>query len=197
MGLEVEANTKICHKLYWFFSICRYKDVSDYFEYDLAILRLERPFKFSVYISPICVRFTTKREHDNWMNRETGYFTAWSSIPNQSYALQRNSMTTLSRDSCNELVNRSVGYPLPTDKFCIYNQQNVTACRGDSGGGFFVQNKFIASGYWYYEYQLLGVLSNVPRSHHDCSLDTVIAMTDLHYHYQFIYREMQKDVKIY
>ena len=137
------------------------------------------------------------------MNGTTGYLTAWSSISehhiiyNISYALHRNSMTTLSRDSCNELVNRSVGYPLPTDKFCIYNQHNVKACRGDSGGGFFVKRKYTTKYHGNDEYLLLGVLSNVPRSDHDCSLDTVVAMTDLHYHYQFIYREMQKDVRIY
>ena len=175
--------------------LLRYRDKATHFEYDLAVLRLVSHLRFSDSISPVCLHF--KEGGDKYvLDKQQGYFAGWGITEEQKLAdeLRRVSMTTLSRESCSQRIEANdVGYSLPQDKFCIINDYKSTACRGDSGGGFVVSNSQYHQGKLIIEYQLLGVISNIPIKAQDCSRDTVVVLTNVQFLETIIKEQQLKD----
>ena len=122
-------------------------------------------------------------------SNQKGFITGYG-LRNQ---LERLKMLTLAYHDCK---NKSPpDTPVASDKFCIFNNEGASVCRGDSGGGFFQQ----LTNHDDFEntYILLGVISNMPTTKNDCrrtDADSYAAITNIYYMDLEFYKKLQNAI---
>lgn len=110
------------------------------------------------------------------LSNKKGFITGYG-LRNQ---LERLRMLTLAHHDC--LSKSPPDAPVALDKFCIYNNEGASVCRGDSGGGFFERIEHVDDVE--FTYRILGVISNTPTTKNDCTRtenDAYVAITNIHY----------------
>ncbi|XP_037822837.1 modular serine protease-like isoform X1 [Lucilia sericata] len=143
---------------------------------DIAFLKLKTGLRFSETIASICMPNQIRNSASNYiLSNQPGFMTGFG-LNNH---LERLNMLTLDYNECyKKSVNDA---PIADDKFCIINKEGASVCRGDSGAGFFTENRNLDNEIIY---RLLGVISNTPTTRNDCTLvddDAYVAITNIHY----------------
>ncbi|KAJ8406710.1 hypothetical protein AAFF_G00296260 [Aldrovandia affinis] len=120
----------------------------DNHDYDLALLKLERPFSAGTLAQPACLPSPTHLLEPGLLCWVTG----WGALKegaSSSNILQKVAVPLISEDVC----NRSYGYRITPRMLCAgFHGGGKDACQGDSGGPLVCQE---TSGRWF----LAGVVS--------------------------------------
>ncbi|XP_065372377.1 uncharacterized protein LOC135964186 [Calliphora vicina] len=144
---------------------------------DIAFVKLKTALRYTETIAPICLPNDIRNIASNYVMSNQNGFLAGFGVKNQ---LERLKMLMLSYHDCSQ---KSPPYaPLTDDKFCIYNNEGASVCRGDSGAGFFKEDKNSEDNE--ITYRLLGVISNTPNTKNDCTRlddESYVAITNIHY----------------
>ncbi|KAJ8001646.1 hypothetical protein DPEC_G00171630 [Dallia pectoralis] len=117
-------------------------------DYDLALLRLERPAAPGTMAQPVCLPSPTHQHEPDLLCWVTGWGTLQEG-GSPSNVLQKVDVRLVSEQAC----VRSYGYVVTPRMLCAgYRSGNKDACQGDSGGPLVCQE---TSGRWF----LVGVVS--------------------------------------
>lgn len=161
----------------------RYKDVLLSYQNDIAVLVLNNHIIFKTYIKPVCV------EWQNYSNRSMksgiiGRVAGWGKIEdgNPSNELRVADLPTLSYDDCIERAEPQHKVLVTGDKFCVFIQNGIGVCEGDSGGGFAVP-KIVGGAKTYFLWGIVSNgLNNAINNNDDCSSSYLTAFTNIQYH---------------
>ncbi|KAI8124726.1 Modular serine protease [Lucilia cuprina] len=144
---------------------------------DIAFLKLKTGLRYSETIASICMPNEIRNTASNYIPSNWKGFMTGFGINNH---LERLKMLTLAYHECRE--KSPIDAPIADDKFCIINKEGASVCRGDSGAGFFIENRNLDDNEIIY--RLLGVISNTPTTKNDCTRvddDAYVAITNIHY----------------
>lgn len=159
-----------------------YLPESDTQEFDIALLRLERPVKYSNYIRPICLPFAEGLRTANldgvpltaagWGISETGNTTffpiylmhlefngnVYHFAGRNSVLRKQISLNGMPSHQCNKIY-RVQNTPLGMNQLCAGGIDGFDKCRADSGGSLMsLSNSNRQNPYWY----LAGVIATKP-----------------------------------
>ena len=157
---------------------------------DIAFVKLKNPLRYSETIASICIPKVERDTASKYIPSNLKGFITGYGLRNQ---LERLKMLTLAYHDCNSKSPPDT--PVASDKFCVYNNEGASVCRGDSGGGFFQQlrnHDDIEN-----TYRLLGVISNTPTTKNDCTRtddDAYVAITNIYYMDQQLYTKLQNAI---
>nr|XP_023699216.1 complement factor B-like [Paramormyrops kingsleyae] len=137
--------------------------IPEFYDYDVALIQLDKDVKFDVKIRPICIPCTketsqalglpdtaTCKEHEDILLKskfEQASFTAATTYIKKNVTIKLGAQ----RDSCigdaiyAERMNVTKASDIVTDNFLctggIEGETNNIACKGDSGGALYVERK--------------------------------------------------------
>ncbi|XP_055389327.1 modular serine protease-like [Condylostylus longicornis] len=146
---------------------------------DIAVLILDHHIQYTSHIKPICIEWKPYNEY-LVQDRIIGRIYGWGSTSSDDESpgeLQTINMLTIENGLCKRMVHPNFRADIGGDKFCSTNEENATACRGDSGGGF-----VIASG----SHFLLGVVSTGIDFKKYCSDGFITTCTNIQFFQDFI-----------
>ncbi|XP_060137222.1 serine protease 27-like [Zootoca vivipara] len=105
---------------------------------DIALLRLQRPMKYTPYILPVCVPFPSAVFPEGMACFVTGWGYIGFDEPLPSpQTLQQVQVSLIDVDRCNKMFNvpPTGSNPVTDDMICAgYKEGGKDACQGDSGG---------------------------------------------------------------
>ncbi|KAM3964807.1 cationic trypsin-3-like [Aphomia sociella] len=107
-------------------------NLSTQFAYDIALLFLEKPIKFTDKAKKAIIV-----NHNRWMNVKEKKFIAtgwgWTTHggPISETGLMMTTLQFVTTENCSKLH----GIKLTADMFCLYGEGERDTCKGDSGGG--------------------------------------------------------------
>ncbi|XP_055389439.1 chymotrypsin-C-like [Condylostylus longicornis] len=119
---------------------------------DIAVLVLDRHFKYNPVIAPVCLDWDLSSHSDHY-DRLSAVLYGWGhTSPDEiaSSTLLKINLKTIESTDCKKLVDRNYRPDISRDRFCAINDNNATACGGDSGGGLITMRE---------GYKLTGVVS--------------------------------------
>jgi secreted trypsin-like serine protease len=117
---------------------------------DIAILRMASPVEFSSFIQPVCVP-----DHDTVTTDIEGYVVGHGKSDDwmTEDIAKKSKLTAISAIDC-ITTHKDHNKGVSRDSFCA-SSLNSAPCFGDSGGGFYVQNKVTG------RYAVSGVVSQL------------------------------------
>ncbi|XP_055389318.1 uncharacterized protein LOC129618538 [Condylostylus longicornis] len=119
---------------------------------DIAVLVLDRHFKYNPVIAPVCLDWEISSYNDHYDSLSAVLYgwghTSSEEIPSTN--LLKINLRTIENVDCRKLVDRKYAFDISSDRFCAVNKDNATACGGDSGGGLITVRE---------EYKLTGIVS--------------------------------------
>ncbi|XP_017772045.1 PREDICTED: serine proteinase stubble [Nicrophorus vespilloides] len=129
--VERAVKKKIVHPLYNFFT----------YEYDLALVQLDKSLDFAPHISPICLPAT-----DDLLIGENATVTGWGRLSEGGTlpsVLQEVQVPIVSNDRCKSMFLRAGRHEFIPDIFLCAGHENggQDSCQGDSGGPLQVRGK--------------------------------------------------------
>ncbi|XP_026471619.1 modular serine protease-like [Ctenocephalides felis] len=153
-----------------------YQGVLQNYAHDIAILKLETPIRFSMYVAPVCMDWDVSAYEvaDGDMGKVAGWgLTEEHGEPSEW--LQWITLPKVSKEDCLRESPHDFQPFIVDDKFCAGYLNGSSVCRGDSGGGlsFQVQDK----GKLYYF--LKGIVSVGPNSNGTCNSHKYTAFTSI------------------
>ncbi|GLV41138.1 Stubble [Carabus blaptoides fortunei] len=122
---------KLVHPKYNFFT----------YEYDLALVKLDKPLEFAPHISPICLPAS-----DDLLIGENATVTGWGRLSEKGTlpsVLQEVSVPIVSNDRCKNMFLRAGRHEFIPEIFLCAGHENggQDSCQGDSGGPLQVRGK--------------------------------------------------------
>jgi len=158
---------------------------TDLLQNDIALVILKKPLVFKSHIRPICFPYNDPYAF------KTGHLSAWghSEINLEKFeVLQIIGGEHMTKENC---LKENATEALTPEKFCMKSTGTGLACRGDSGGGYFVTGK---------RKYLVGILSNAAYIDTvGCSYDdTLVYLTNISLYTEWIRKtiyETENDYK--
>ncbi|XP_048480547.1 transmembrane protease serine 9 isoform X3 [Plutella xylostella] len=142
------------------------------YDYDLALVFVEKPFVYQNNIRPVCVNFNPVLEAEQLRAGSYGKVAGWGLTgrnSSSSTVLKVVSLPFMDEGTC--LAAAPTGYRdlVTSQKFCAGSEDSKTVCKGDSGGGFVFPSKELGVVRHY----LRGVVSTAPKSFDACNIGTI------------------------
>ncbi|KAG5669561.1 hypothetical protein PVAND_017448 [Polypedilum vanderplanki] len=138
---------------------------------DIAILKMKRCVEFNNFIQPICFP-----KEFNFMNDITGYVNGYGNnndLRAHEIIPKYTALKLISKDDC--ILNRTIYSNIVSKRSFCGGQSEATPCKGDSGGGFYVQ---IGNTN---HYMILGIVSQGLNAHKCNPNDMVVFVNILDY----------------
>ncbi|XP_078373762.1 serine protease 1-like isoform X3 [Oculina patagonica] len=112
--------------------IIKHPDYDSYsFDYDVALVKLKNPIKFSINVRPVCLPTTDFAPGTNC------YITGWGDTTeggNESQILQQAEVPLVSREICQKAYDDILMTITERMRCAGYTEGGIDACEGDSGG---------------------------------------------------------------
>ncbi|XP_055389319.1 trypsin eta-like [Condylostylus longicornis] len=145
---------------------------------DIAILILDRHFKYNPVIAPVCLDWELgpNSRHSNLAATLYGWGDTKSTGAPSEKLLEIN-LIAMENDECKTIVDPNFRSDISSDKFCAINKNNATACGGDSGGGLITMRD---------GYKLTGVVSEGLNTDSYCSNGFVTLFTKVRIFHDYI-----------
>ncbi|XP_055389438.1 chymotrypsinogen A-like [Condylostylus longicornis] len=145
---------------------------------DIAIVILDRHFKYNPVIAPVCLDWELGPDsrHSNLAATLYGWGDTKSTGAPSEKLLEIN-LIAMENAECKKMVDPNFRSDISKDKFCAINKSNATACGGDSGGGLITRRQ---------GYKLTGVVSEGLNADSYCSNGFVTLFTRVRIFHDYI-----------
>ncbi|CAG9830758.1 unnamed protein product [Diabrotica balteata] len=135
-GVIIPVKTAILHPMH----------KSENEDYDLAILKLNTPFKLSSSIQPAKLPKGNERPTVGWVGTVTGWGAISNNFPDMSDTLRMIELPVLPFEWCQ---SRYISVPLTPRMFCAgFKEGGRDSCQGDSGGPFVINGTLYGVVSW-------------------------------------------------
>uniref|UniRef100_A0A4Y0BPU6 Peptidase S1 domain-containing protein n=1 Tax=Anopheles funestus TaxID=62324 RepID=A0A4Y0BPU6_ANOFN len=107
-------------------------------QHDIALIKLATNITYTDYIQPICL--WNRGEDQNAIVGSWGTVIGFgiNETNNPTKTLRETSIPVVATDICIEGKQDILATYITSDMFCAGNREEINACNGDSGGGFFL-----------------------------------------------------------
>lgn len=166
----------------------QYMDYEGLYVSDIAVVLLDKPIIFQLYIKPICVEYNLKGNQRYVVSGIQGRVAGWgltASAGDPSPILKTLDLPTVDFNTCLNESPASFKPFITTDKFCGGFTDGQSVCKGDSGGGLAFPKP--AEGGTSTVYFLRGIVSVGPILQGSCDNTRYSAFTDIQLHNLFLY----------
>ncbi|ALC46395.1 CG30098 [Drosophila busckii] len=107
--------------------------------YDIALLKLDRPVKFKQHIKPVCLPIDANSKDIAY---DQSFFTAGWGRTEKDVASSVLLKAVVKRQDLNVCRNYFIDAPVTENHICAVGEGILHTCRGDSGGPVFFRNAF-------------------------------------------------------
>ncbi|XP_055389434.1 chymotrypsin B-like [Condylostylus longicornis] len=150
---------------------------------DIAIIILKTHFKFTSYISPVCMDWDVYKPEPIKKGYLTHLFGWGATSAKKSEVSSRKLLTaeleTITNEECKQKIDRNSKSEITDERLCAVNLSNSTACEGDSGGGLILER---------HHFSLIGIVSVGLNLKNYCSDGFITVFTNVQYFHDFIKR---------
>ncbi|XP_055389443.1 modular serine protease-like [Condylostylus longicornis] len=146
---------------------------------DIAALKLDRHFTYSPVIAPVCLDWNLNLIYGSY-NGIIGHLYGWGDTSSKgvpSEKLLKLDLITIPNDYCRDKIDRNFRSDVSGDRFCAINEENGTACGGDSGSGLITYRQ---------GYKLSGVVSAGLNRNNYCTDGFVTLFTNVRIFQDFL-----------
>ncbi|XP_050559584.1 modular serine protease-like isoform X1 [Spodoptera frugiperda] len=163
-----------------------YRGVQTNFQYDLAIVILEKSLFFKMLVQPVCLDFGPEMDKRHLKPGSMGKVAGWgytSEAGEPSPYLKVADLPSVGIQQCLNETSFAFKVYITVDKICAgYTNGTATVCKGDSGGGL----SFPEQENGVTKYYLRGIVSTAPADGLTCNTITLTTFTHVASHNNFI-----------
>lgn len=160
----------------------QYRDYEGNYEFDVAVVILNKFIVYTNYISPVCIEIGLTNNDQQVQDGLIGTVSGWGLLSNdqRTELLKIVQLPAVSNELCKANTPSSFHPLITNDKFCAGHLDKITVCAGDSGAGFITTTN-ITNGLIHY---LRGIVSTGNRS--PCGRTFLTTFTNIAYYSDFI-----------
>uniref|UniRef100_A0A2H1VLP9 SFRICE_019520 n=1 Tax=Spodoptera frugiperda TaxID=7108 RepID=A0A2H1VLP9_SPOFR len=163
-----------------------YRGVQTNFQYDLALVILEKSLFFKMLVQPVCLDFGPEMDKRHLKPGSMGKIAGWgytSEAGEPSPYLKVADLPSVGIQQCLNETSFAFKVYITVDKICAgYTNGTATVCKGDSGGGL----SFPEQENGVTKYYLRGIVSTAPADGLTCNTVTLTTFTHVASHNNFI-----------